>query len=198
MKIGYARISTQDQNMNLQMDALKQAGCEKIFYDRISGVKTERKGLNDALNFAREGDVLVVWKLDRLGRSLKHLIEVINNLNENGIGFASVQESIDTTTPGGKLVFHIFGAMSEFERELIRERTQAGLAAARARGRLGGRPNKMNKKDIAMARTLLADKSISVKEICKRFNVSKSTLYKNVRDEKEPEDQESRSGSLDL
>ncbi|MGC2237746.1 MAG: recombinase family protein [Pyrinomonadaceae bacterium] len=137
MKIGYAGISTIDQNLELQTDALEKSGCEKIFTDQASGSKDDRKGLLDAIEFCRKGDSLVVWKLDRLGRSLKHLIETINKLHEKKVGFVSLQESIDTTTSGGKLIFHIFGAPAEFERELIRERTNAGLASARSRGRMG-------------------------------------------------------------
>ncbi len=133
MKIGYARVSTLDQNLELQTDALEKAGCEKIFTDRASGAKDDRQGLIDAIEFCRKGDSLVVWKLDRLGRSLKHLIETINALHEKKVDFVSVQESIDTTTSGGKLIFHVFGALAEFGRELIRERTNAGLASARAR-----------------------------------------------------------------
>ena len=140
MLIGYARVSTQDQTLHLQMDALEKIGCTKIFTDTISGSATQRLGLDEALDYVREGDTLVVWKLDRLGRSLKHLIETIATLNNRKIGFKSITENIDTTTSGGKLVFHIFGALAEFERNLIRERTLAGLEAARARGRLGGRP----------------------------------------------------------
>src|SRR5689334_11715700 len=135
MLIGYSRISTTDQTLNLQLDALKQAGCGKVFTDTISGAKAERPGLGEALEYVRAGDTLVVWRLDRLGRSLKDLIATITGLHEQGIGFKSLTESIDTTTPGGKLVFHVFGALAEFERDLIRERTQAGLMAARARGR---------------------------------------------------------------
>ena len=148
MKIGYARISTADQNLELQTDALEKAGCEKIFTDRASGAKDDRPGLINAVEFCREGDSLVVWKLDRLGRSLKHLIETINVLHEKKVGFVSLQESIDTTTSGGKLIFHVFGALAEFERELIRERTNAGLASARSRGRLGGRPKLMTDKQL--------------------------------------------------
>ena len=144
MKIGYARISTVEQNVELQVDALKAAGCEKLFQDVASGAKSDRQGLAEAIEYARSGDVLTVWKLDRLGRSLKHLIETVNYLHDKGVGFASVQESIDTTTSGGKLIFHVFGALAEFERELIRERTTAGLAAARARGRTGGRKQKLS------------------------------------------------------
>ena len=140
MLIGYARVSTSDQTLNLQQDALEKIGCVKIFTDVMSGSTTERSGLDEALAYVREGDTLVVWRLDRLGRSLKHLIETITNLNNRKIGFKSITENIDTTTSGGKLVFHIFGALAEFERNLIKERTQAGLQAARSRGHLGGRP----------------------------------------------------------
>ncbi len=140
MLIGYARVSTQDQTLDLQKDALEKIGCSKIFTDTASGATTERKGLEEALSYVREGDTLVVWRLDRLGRSLQHLIETITKLNNRKIGFKSITENIDTTTSGGKLIFHIFGALAEFERDIIRERTLAGLQAARARGRLGGKP----------------------------------------------------------
>src|SRR5947209_10319726 len=140
MLIGYARVSTADQTLNLQKDALEKIGCSKIFTDIISGSTTERKGLDEALEYVREGDTLVVWRLDRLGRTLKHLIETITDLNKRNIGFKSITENIDTTTSTGKLIFHIFGSLAEFERDLIRERTKAGLHAARARGRRGGRP----------------------------------------------------------
>jgi DNA invertase Pin-like site-specific DNA recombinase len=178
MKIGYARISTVDQNLNLQIDALEKAGCEKIFTDTASGLLDSRKGLADAILFCRQGDTLVVWKLDRLGRSLKHLIETVNRLQAKGIGFVSLQESVDTTTSGGKLVFHVFGALAEFERELIRERTRAGLAAARSRGRLGGRPKKLSTKQIEMALKLMKDSSNSIKEICATLKISRATLYR--------------------
>src|SRR5438105_4145918 len=148
MLIGYARVSTSDQTLNLQKDALENIGCTKIFTDVISGATTERQGLDEALSYVREGDTLVVWRLDRLGRSLKHLIETITNLNNRKIGFKSIQENIDTTTSGGKLIFHIFGALAEFERDIIRERTKAGLQAARARGRLGGRPKSLTPKQV--------------------------------------------------
>jgi DNA invertase Pin-like site-specific DNA recombinase len=180
MKIGYARISTADQSLDLQVDALKAAGCEKIFQDVASGAKDERKGLADAIEFARAGDVLTVWKLDRLGRSLKHLIETVNQLHKKGVGFASVQENIDTTTPGGKLIFHVFGALAEFERELIRERTHAGLKAARARGRTGGRKQKLTPKQIEMAKAMVSDPSISIGSICETLKISKPTLYRYV------------------
>src|SRR5947207_4636426 len=171
MNIGYARVSTQDQTLNLQKDALEHIGCAKIFTDVISGSTTERTGLDEALSYVREGDTLVVWRLDRLGRSLKHLIETITNLNNRKIGFKSIQENIDTTTSGGKLIFHIFGALAEFERDIIRERTQAGLQAARARGRLGGSPKTLNMpKKIAMAQSLYDDKNNTIDEICKTLN----------------------------
>jgi len=154
MNIGYARVSTEDQTLDLQKDALEKIGCSQIFTDTISGATRERPGLTKALEYVREGDSLVVWKLDRLGRSLKHLIETITELNNRKIGFKSLTENIDTTTSGGKLIFHIFGALAEFERDIIRERTNAGLQAARARGRLGGRPKAKNlntPKKVAMA-----------------------------------------------
>lgn len=180
MKIGYARISTADQSLDLQRDALKAAGCEKIFQDVASGAKDERRGLADATEYARAGDVLMVWKLDRLGRSLKHLIETVNQLHEKGVGFASLQENIDTTTPGGKLVFHVFGALAEFERELIRERTNAGLKAARARGRKGGRKEKLTPQQVEMAKAMVKDPNISISSICKTLKISKPTLYRYV------------------
>src|SRR3989441_9806091 len=150
MLIGYARVSTQDQTLNLQKDALEKIGCTKIFTDTASGAKTERKGLEEALAYVREGDTLVVWRLDRLGRSLKHLIETVSQLDNRKIGFKSLTENIDTTTSGGKLIFHIFGALAEFERDIIRERTLAGLQAARARGRRGGRPKALTTKTVQM------------------------------------------------
>src|SRR2546421_2187840 len=178
MLVGYARVSTQDQTLNLQKDALEKIGCTKIFTDTASGTQTERKGLEEAIDFLRAGDSLVVWRLDRLGRSLKHLIEVITALEKRGIGFKSIQESIDTTTSGGKLVFHIFGALAEFERDIIKERTQAGLQAARARGRKGGRPKSLTGKKTAMAQALYNDKNNTVDEICKTLNISRATLYR--------------------
>ncbi len=180
MLIGYARVSTQDQSLDLQHDALKRAGCEKVFSDVASGAKAARPSLEQALSHAREGDTLVVWKLDRLGRSLRHLIDSIQALNGRGVGFRSLQESIDTTTPGGKLVFHVFGALAEFERDLIRERTNAGLASARARGRKGGRPKALSQKQLQQAKTLVKDPSLSIDEICKTLRVSRSTLYRSV------------------
>ncbi|MBK8903104.1 MAG: recombinase family protein [Anaerolineaceae bacterium] len=182
MKVGYARVSTHEQNLSLQIDELKKSGCTKIFTDKISGSKVERPGIQKALDFLREGDSLVVWRLDRLGRSLKHLIEVITLLEERKIGFSSLQESIDTTTSGGKLIFHIFGALAEFERNLIRERTKAGLAAARARGRKGGRPRVFDDKKIKLARNLYDSQKHPISEICETLEVSKSTLYNYLKD----------------
>src|SRR5687767_648949 len=168
MLIGYARVSTTDQTLALQQDALQQAGCERVLTDLASGGAVERKGLEDALGFARTGDTLVVWKLDRLGRSLRHLIETINRMQARGVGFRSLTEQIDTTTSGGKLVFHVFGALAEFERDLIRERTQAGLRAARARGRTGGRPKVLaDAKKVAMAQALYDGGQADVATICR-------------------------------
>lgn len=177
MKVGYARVSTHEQNLSLQIDELKKIGCTKIFTDKISGAKSERPGLQKALDFMRAGDSLVVWRLDRLGRSLKHLIEIITRFEERKIGFSSLQESIDTTTSGGKLIFHIFGALAEFERNLIRERTKAGLAAARARGRNGGRPRVLDEKKIQLAKNLYESRKHPVIEICETLSISKSTFY---------------------
>src|SRR6266849_190773 len=181
MLIGYARVSTQEQTLNLQNDALEKIGCSKIFTDTISGSATERKGLDEALSYVMEGDTLVVWRLDRLGRSLKHLIETITTLNNRKIGFKSITENIDTTTSGGKLIFHIFGALAEFERDIIRERTNAGLQAARARGRLGGRPKSLTGKKATMAQELYNNKNNSIDEIIKTLNISRSTLYRYVK-----------------
>src|SRR5919112_1710451 len=166
MLIGYARVSTNEQNLNLQRDALEKAGCEEIYTDTVSGTKARRPGLENAFSHLRSGDTLVVWRLDRLGRSLKHLIETVTTLQEKGIGFKSLTESIDTTTSGGRLVFNIFASLAEFEREIIRERTQAGLQSARARGKTGGRPKALSEKQVAMLRQLAADKNRSVDDIC--------------------------------
>jgi len=181
--IGYARVSTQDQHLHLQQDALKSAGCLKIFTDTISGATTERKGLDEALDYVRSGDTLVVWRLDRLGRSLKHLIETVTMLQEKGIGFKSLTEQIDTGTSGGKLIFHIFGALAEFERNLIRERTNAGLTAARARGRNGGRPKSplSDEKKLQMAKKMYADTTIPVEDIYKSLGIPRSTFYKYLK-----------------
>jgi DNA invertase Pin-like site-specific DNA recombinase len=184
MQIGYSRVSTDDQNLDLQTDDLNKAGCEKIFSDVASGAKSERVGLAQAVEFARKGDVIVCWKLDRLGRSLQHLIETVKKLDAKGVGFRSLRESIDTNTPGGKLVFHLFGALAEFERDLIRERTGAGLASARARGRLGGRPKVVNSKKAKMVATMHADPLHSVPEICDTLGISKATFYRHLKSQR--------------
>src|SRR5215467_12727857 len=187
MKIGYLRVSKHEQNEELQRDALKEAGCEKYFSDIMTGSKFERKGLEQLLAFARSGDTVIVWKLDRLGRSLKDLIETLNLLKERGIDFISLTEHIDTTTPGGKLIFHLMGALAEFERDLIRERTNAGLAAARARGHVGGRPKKLKTSGkVALARSLFANKSHSIEEICTTLGISRATLYRYVKEAEPP------------
>ncbi|APW58614.1 recombinase family protein [Paludisphaera borealis] len=180
MKIGYARISTQEQNLDLQRDALKAAGCDRIIDDSASGGKAQRPGLDRARELLRHGDVLAVWRLDRLGRSLRHLIELMAVLEGEGIGFQSITEAIDTTTPGGKLVFHIFAALAEFERNLIRERTTAGLDAARARGRKGGRRKKLDERKRQLAVDLYRQKQHTVIEICQMLDISKPTLYAYV------------------
>jgi DNA invertase Pin-like site-specific DNA recombinase len=179
--IGYARVSTADQTLNLQLDALKHIGCAKIFTDTASGAKAERKGLDEAISYVREGDTLVVWRLDRLGRSLQHLIETITKLHNMGIGFRSLTEQIDTTTSGRKLIFHIFGALAEFERDLIQERTQAGLQAARARGQVGGRPKVLSQKKVALLHELYANKSNSVIGICKTLGIPRTTFYRYIK-----------------
>ena len=179
MLIGYARISTQDQTLALQKDALRAAGCDRIFTDTASGSRTDRPGLTEALSHAREGDTLVVWRLDRLGRSLAHLIQTVTQLQERGVHFRSLQEQLDTSTSGGKLVFHFFGALAEFERDLIRERTMAGLAAARARGRRGGR-RALSAEKVRQLRTLAANRANSVPGICRTLGISRATFYRYV------------------
>jgi DNA invertase Pin-like site-specific DNA recombinase len=183
MLIGYARVSTSDQDLRSQEDVLKSVGCDDIYTDVVSGVKTARPGLHSAISHLRKGDTLVVWRLDRLGRSLAHLIQTIKELNEKGIGFKSLQENIDTTTSGGQLIFHIFGALAQFERELIRERTNAGLKAARVRGRMGGRPVQLNKNEIRKLKKHYDKGDLSVIEICKLFNITKPTLYRYLKNE---------------
>jgi DNA invertase Pin-like site-specific DNA recombinase len=183
MKIGYVRVSKQEQHEALQIDALKEAGCEKWFVDKMTGSKAERKGLDEALAYVRSGDTFVVWKLDRAGRSLTHLIELLKGLQERGIEFISLTEQIDTTTPGGKLIFHLMGALAEFERDLIRERTNAGLAAAKARGRIGGRPRKLKTNGkVALAQRMFTDQSHSIPEICATLGISRATLYRYVKE----------------
>lgn len=182
MHIGYARVSTHEQNLDLQRDALQRAGCERVFEDTASGGRATRTGLAQTLDLLRQGDVLVVWRLDHLGRTLKHLIELMGDLERQGIGFRSTTEAIDTTTPGGKLVFHIFAALAEFERNLIRERTQAGLQAARARGRKGGRPKALDGKKRARTVELYRERSLSVAEICRTQGISRGTLYAYIHE----------------
>ncbi|KMK76300.1 recombinase family protein [Alkalihalobacillus pseudalcaliphilus] len=179
MKVGYARVSTGLQNLNLQQDSLKTFGCEKIFVDKVSGVKKKRDGLTEALDFVRSGDTIVVWRLDRLGRNMQELISVVNDLNEKGISFYSLQENItmDKKNSTGQLMFHLFAAFAEFERNLILERSAAGREAARSRGRLGGRPEKFTEKDIAMLKTLVAN-GTPIKDIAKMWNISRTTVYR--------------------
>jgi DNA invertase Pin-like site-specific DNA recombinase len=180
MHIGYARVSTGEQNLDLQTDALKDEGCERVFTDELSGATAERPGLQKAMDYAREGDVLVVWRLDRFGRSLKDLIAKVETLGEKGVQFKSLKENLDTTSSAGRLQFHIFGALAEFERDLNRERTMAGLRAARARGRTGGRPRALSEEDLPELQALMRDPEVPVRRICERFGISKATLYRYV------------------
>jgi DNA invertase Pin-like site-specific DNA recombinase len=187
MLIGYARVSTTDQHLELQKDALLLAGCERIFTDTASGAKAQRLGLTEALQHCRTGDTLVVWKLDRLGRSLPHLVQTVRDLVARGIGFKSLQESIDTNSSGGRLIFHIFASLAEFERDIIRERTNAGLAAARARGKKGGRPKGVDEKKQKAALALKQDPGRSVKDICAIVGISRNTYYKYTHSTVQPE-----------
>ena len=180
MLVGYARISTPEQSFDLQIDALEKAGCKKIFKETVSGAKTERRALNDALEYVRKDDTLVVWRLDRLGRSLMHLIEVVNGLHERKIGFKSLVDAIDTQTATGQFFFHITGAFAELERNLIRERTRAGLKAARARGRSGGRPKAIDPKTFQMALEIYNSKTTTVGKMCKRLGIAKRTFYRHL------------------
>jgi DNA invertase Pin-like site-specific DNA recombinase len=180
--LGYARISTGEQHPDLQIDALKAAGCYRVFGDTASGTVAARPALDQLLDQLRPGDTLVVWKLDRLGRSLRHLVDTIAALADRGVGFRSLQEQVDTTTPGGKLVFHIFAALAEFERDLIRERTSAGLAAARARGRTGGRPVAMTEPKIRLAREMYASRQYTVAAIASTLGVSRASIYRHLDD----------------
>lgn len=187
VNVGYARISTKNQNINLQEDALKSAGCKEIYTDIVSGSKSQRPGLDSALAYLREGDTLVVWKLDRLGRSIQHLIQTVALLNERKIAFKSLQENIDTTSSGGKLIFHMFSALAEFERDLIRERTDAGLKAARARGRLGGRPSLLDNRQIKRMIEMYNEKKNTVGEICKIYEISRPSFYNYLKRQQEIE-----------
>ncbi|WP_026280497.1 recombinase family protein [Thioalkalivibrio sp. ALE28] len=179
MKVGYARVSTRDQDPSLQTDALREAGCDRIYEDRASGAQRDRPQLREALDYMRQGDVLVVWRLDRLARSMRQLITTVEDLEERGVEFQSLTESIDTTTPGGKLVFHVFGAVAEFERSIMQERTRAGLDAARQRGRTGGRPPALTKDQLAFAWTVLSHSDAPVRELAKQLSVSPATLYRH-------------------
>ena len=180
MLIGYARVSTQDQTLRLQHDALTDGGCEKLFREKLSGTSTTLPAREKLLAFARKGDVVVVWKLDRLWRSLRDLIGVVNSLQDRGVGLRSLQEAIDTTTPAGKLTFHIFAALAEFERDMIRERTSAGLAAARKRGVAIGRPRALTPEQILMAEAMTADPAISTRQVAEQFGIHRSTLYRHL------------------
>ena len=181
MKIGYARVSTKEQNLSLQLDAFQKEGCEQVFQEKISGAKANRPELRKMIDQLRRGDVIITWKLDRLGRSLRDLVNLVKEIQDKGAGLKSLHDHIDTTTPMGKLTFHLFAALAEFERDIIRERTKAGLEAARARGRKGGRPKGLSKEaeDKAMiAETLYKQGEMSITQICKHLGVARSTLYK--------------------
>jgi DNA invertase Pin-like site-specific DNA recombinase len=180
MLVGYARVSTHDQDLALQLDALHAAGCTKVYTEKASGAQRDRPQLQAALEYMRNQDTLVVWKLDRLARSLKQLIETVEVLGAREIGLRSLTESLDTTTSGGTLVFHLFAALAEFERSMIRERTRAGLQAARRRGRLGGRPPALHSQDLVEAKALLRDPAITVEQVAKRLGVAPSTLYRHL------------------
>jgi DNA invertase Pin-like site-specific DNA recombinase len=178
--LGYARVSTTDQQPQLQVDALERAGCYRVFTETASGARSDRPALEQVLDQLRPGDTLVVWKLDRLGRSLRHLVDTVTGLADRGVGFRSLQEQVDTTTPGGKLVFHVFAALAEFERDLVRERTSAGLAAARARGRRGGRPPVMTTHKPQVAQELYASKQYTIAAIAKTLGVSRASVYRHL------------------
>ncbi|HAT66365.1 MAG TPA: resolvase [Flavobacteriaceae bacterium] len=184
MKVGYARVSTADQHLRMQEDALKSAGCQEIFHDIASGTKTARPGLAEALAYLRDGDTIVVWKLDRLGRSIQHLIQTVKELSDKNIGFQSLQENIDTTTSGGKLIFHIFSALAEFEKDLIAERTKAGLKAARVRGKMGGRPPLLDNRQINRMIEMYDEGKNTVAEICKIYDISRPSFYNYLKKRK--------------
>lgn len=178
-RLGYARVSTTDQDPALQQDALQAAGCQRLFIDRASGKLASRPALDELLTQARSGDTLVVWRLDRLGRSLRHLLETVSALEARGVAFVSLTENIDTSTPGGRLVFHLFGALAEFERDLIRERTAAGLAAARARGRTGGRPTVWTDDKRRAAKAMRASGD-DVSSIARALGISRASVYRAI------------------
>lgn len=181
MLIGYARVSSLEQNLDLQVDALKKAGCDRIFEEKVSGVRDERPQLAEAMGYLREGDTLVVWRLDRLGRSLLNLIKLVNEIQGKGIGFKSLVEQIDTTTPTGTFFFHVTGAFAQLERSIIIERTRAGLIAARARGRMGGRPRAFDDETFEMALKLYKDKTRPVGDICSKLGINKRTFYTHLK-----------------
>lgn len=181
MIIGYARVSTLEQNEQLQTDALRDAGCDRIFVDHASGAKAHRPELDHLLDVIRKGDTLIAWKLDRLGRSVQNLVDLMNLLQSGGVGFKSLTENMDTTTPGGVLIFNMFAAMAQFERDLICERTNAGLQAARARGHVGGRPSKLNERQRTRIRELYQSRALTVQEIADQYQVSRQTIYSNIR-----------------
>ncbi|PTG54495.1 transposon DNA-invertase [Staphylococcus chromogenes] len=191
MKIGYARVSTGLQNLNLQEDRLNQYGCEKIFSDHVSGVKSKRPGLDKAIEFARSGDIIVVWRLDRLGRNMEDLITLVNEINERGVSFHSLEENItmNKSSSTGQLLFHLFAAFAEFERNLILERSSAGRIAARARGRYGGRPEKLNQKDLKLLKTLY-DNGTPIKTIAEQWQVSRTTIYRYLNKLKDQENKD--------
>ncbi len=185
MKVGYSRVSTREQNLDLQQDALMNAGCDKIYSEKISGVKSERPELGKAIEYCREGDTLVVWKLDRIGRSTKNLIEIVTTLSEKGVHLKSLNESLDTSTPGGKLIFHIFASLAEFERDIISDRTKAGLEAARQRGRSGGRPRSIDSDLLEKIKKMYAA-GISISDLSEQLKVSKPTIYRYLSSSKVP------------
>jgi DNA invertase Pin-like site-specific DNA recombinase len=178
MRVGYARVSRKDQRLEPQRDVLSADGCERVIEEKISGREVDRRALHEVFAYCREGDILVVARLDRLGRSLRELIDLVGELEGQGVGFRSLKESLDTTTAGGRLIFHVFGALAEFEREIIRERTLAGLESARARGRHGGRPRALDENRVRLARRLKDEDEHSVEEICSMLGVGRSTLYR--------------------
>lgn len=180
MKVGYARVSTRDQDAAMQAEALREAGCDRIFEETASGAQKDRPELKRAIDYVRAGDVLVVWKLDRLARSLKQLIETVEELERRSIGFVSITENIDTTTPGGRLIFHVFGALAEFERELIRERTNAGLKSAKARGVKLGRPKALEGEALNVAKALLKSGDMTATQVAEHVGVSRATLYRRL------------------
>jgi DNA invertase Pin-like site-specific DNA recombinase len=185
MNIGYARISTIDQNLDLQLDALKQAGCEQVFTDKITGTKFDRPQLGELKKILRTGDTVIVWKMDRMGRGLRDMIILMKEFEDKSVGFKSITEGIDTTTNTGKLVFHIFASLAEFERNLIVERTKAGLKAGRARGKVGGRPRKLSEEQRELLRKMHADITIPLSTITETFKISKQMIYQVVNDGKD-------------